>query len=196
MAGSFVACENSAFADVSRPGAMMTPTKRPSLLITSRCVGYAVGADLVGVVVVCFEEAAGRSRVAYDGLHADEPLERLAPGRRERRHDGCDGSPVHLGCVDAFHEQERTHFHAQLVRGVNLARGNAPHMFELRLLEYPYDGLGVADIDYEQHVRLPFGEVESWLFFRSFSASLVLYQARWSIKQGGVRRVRNAAPTY
>ena len=48
MAGSFVALENSALAEVSSPGAMMPPTKQPSLSMTSRLVAVPKSTTITG----------------------------------------------------------------------------------------------------------------------------------------------------
>ena len=64
MAPSFVACENSAEADVSTPGAMTPPMKRPSASTTSMLVAVPKSTTITGAPYSAFAATASATRSA------------------------------------------------------------------------------------------------------------------------------------
>ena len=166
--GRRAARANSASIETSIPGASTPPANSPAAETTSKFVdvpksttigGRAVplaggdgvrdpvGPDLAWIVVA--DRHAGRDARAEDEQLDAGPAvgERLVLAH-ELRHRGAEHDPVERLELD-----ERAQHHRELVARVRPVGADPELLGQALAVEQPEDGLGVADVDREQHAR-------------------------------------------
>ena len=113
-------------------------------------IGHAVGADFRRAHVFGLEQESSRFGVADERLGSQHALERGFPPDGERRHDRRQRRSFELFHVQLVGSQQRRELQAQLVGGVHLLRGDAPHVQQLGAVVDAEDRLGVSHVDCQQ----------------------------------------------
>src|ERR1700722_2318087 len=115
-------------------------------------VDEPVGTDLAGVVVA---DRHGGLDAGPDDEHlvAEVALDHGAPFGAEDGHGGGDDRGVDVGHRDVAQLEQVAQRGAELVGGGLADGGEAPVLAQLALAEGPEVGLGVSDVDGQQHER-------------------------------------------
>jgi len=123
-----------------------TNSRRPYISFKRHGVHHAVGPHLVRMVVVDGDARLEPRADGEDGAES-QPLQRLLD---ERLHGGDDAGHAGRALAPGFRQGAVQH-QCPLIRRAVVGRGEAQDLFEGVSLKHAEDGVGVSDINGQQH---------------------------------------------